>query len=124
MISYSLAMRGPAGPRLILTVDGVHDVGRVLATLARGNVEHASVAHDVGTDLRRSKAGTATLQYLEDAGGPVLGNEPNVYCEDCGHRQYVELDYVTTPFNCPVCPYGQLRPRNEDPDDVTPGGSP
>lgn len=106
-VNYTQTTEGRA-PQLVLYVDGIHDVGRVLATLARGNVEHSSQAHEAATELRRSKEGRATLTYLESHGGPTLGHDPNVKCPECGHEQYVDLDYVTTPFNCPYCPYGQL----------------
>lgn len=67
-------------PVLTVTVEGVHDVGRLAATLARGNCEHSSLARDIGRDLNRTQEGRSTLAYLEGHGGPKLRPLP---CEEC-----------------------------------------
>lgn len=107
MINHEVSIEGNK-LHLVLYVDGVHDVGRMLATLARGNVEHSSQAHEAATELRRTKEGRDALAYLESHGGPRLGSDPNVRCEDCGHQRFMDPDYISPPINCPECPYGQL----------------
>lgn len=102
-------------PILTVTADGVHDVGRMLATLARGNVEHADAARKAATAMRETGGlGVATLAYLESHGGPRLGNDPNTVCGDCGAQRYIDEGLVPLPINCPECLYGRLAPRNED----------
>lgn len=68
---------GPAAPILTVTAAGVHDVGRLLNTLATGNCEQYKVADEVARRLRnsrkRGRPGLLTLQYLESHGGAVLG---------------------------------------------------
>lgn len=113
-IDYVPVHDGKKWPQLTIVVDGPHDVGRLLATLARGNVEHMSEAQEAATELRRTSMGRETMAYLESHGGPVLGHNPNARCDECGYEQYVSEEYGWLPINCPRCPLGSLYPRNEN----------
>lgn len=113
MITHSIEYVGygtEQSPKLTLVVDGVHDVGRILNTLARGNVEHSSEAREAATELRRTPVGQYTMKYLEGHGGPVLGHDPNTRCDDCGRGRYIDEEWGSLPMNCPDCSYGQLYP--------------
>lgn len=95
--------RGERYPALTLRVKGVHDVGRVLATMARGNCEHAAVAYDAGRDLNKTPEGRATLAYLESHGGPTLGPPT---CDECAaenHSECYQRLYPYDPIDGAVC---------------------
>lgn len=94
---------GDRYPVLRLRVDGVHDVGRVLATLARGNCEHAHVAYAVGRELNRTWEGRATLAYLERHGGPKLGPSPCEACTEGVHRECDQVLHPDDPIDGAVC---------------------
>lgn len=90
-------------PSLRLRIEGVHDVGRVIATLARGNCEHAALAFEIGRELNKTKDGRATLAYLEGHGGPKLGPAPCEECHGGNHSECEELLYPNEPFDGSVC---------------------
>jgi hypothetical protein len=72
---------GQAAPIVTVTASGVHDVGRLLNTLARGNCEQFSLADSIARLLRydrRRRGGLFTLKYLESHGGAVLGKGRSV----------------------------------------------
>lgn len=76
---------GAQYPRLVIRVDGCHDVGRMLANLARGNCEHGELAREIARDLNRSEPGRATLAYLVSHGGPDLTPGP---CDPCAEGDH------------------------------------
>lgn len=76
---------GEKYPRLVIRANGVHDVGRLLAALARGTCEHLGVAHDAARELNRQPEGRYTLAYLERHGGPKLA-PPS--CDPCAEGNH------------------------------------
>jgi len=73
MITTRISQRhsdfGP-DPKLTITVQGTHDVGRIVHLLARGRVEEIIAAAEAVRKLRRLPGGIAALQSLAQAGGP------------------------------------------------------
>lgn len=102
-VEFLYEPHGDRYPVVTVKVSGVHDVGRLLATLARGNCEHASVAFDAGRDLNRTEEGRATLRYLEGHGGPKLGPPPCEECEAGRHDECFEKLYPHDPVDGAVC---------------------
>lgn len=94
---------GERYPSVVIKATGVHDVGRLIATLARGNCEHISVAYEVGRELNRSEEGRATLRYLESHGGPKLGPLPCEECAEGNHAGCFQRLYPHDPVDGAVC---------------------
>ena len=94
---------GEKYPRLVIRADGVHDVGRLLATLARGNCEHLGIAHDAARQLNRTPEGRATLAYLERHGGPMLAPHSCEECEGGNHDGCWQADRHFDPVNDGPC---------------------
>lgn len=72
---------GTRYPQVVVIVDGVHDVGRFLANLARGSCEQGGLARGIARDLNRTQDGRAVFDLLVRHGGPDL--RPPI-CEPCG----------------------------------------
>lgn len=89
---------GEKYPRLVVRANGVHDVGRLLAALARGNCEHLDVANGAARELNRTTEGRATLTYLHDCGGPDLTPAP---CEPCAEGDHDHCWSSTDPTEAP-----------------------
>lgn len=66
---------GPA-PVVILTVQGTHDVSRIVSLLVSGNCEQLDVGHDLSAQLRQHSGGRVALELLNRHGGPDLTAEP------------------------------------------------
>lgn len=94
---------GEKYPVLYVRADGVHDVGRLIATLAHGNCEHAALAYEVGRELNRTPEGRATLAYLERQGGPKLGPSPCEPCDAGNHAECEQALYPADPIDGAVC---------------------
>jgi hypothetical protein len=100
MLDQNLQMRydtitGERFPHVAVTVEGVHDVGRLLACLARGNVEQASLAFDIARSLNSTPEGRYTLEYLERHGGPRIGP---THCEQCDAGNHADCYQVEDPY--------------------------
>jgi hypothetical protein len=57
-------------PKVVLTFDGSHDVGRIVYLLSRGLVEHVAAADGVVSKLRALPSGVEALELLTRHGGP------------------------------------------------------
>lgn len=66
--------QGPE-PKFTITVQGSHDVGRVVHLFASGLVEHVVVAAEAVRKLRKLPGGVAALQCLAQHGGPDYTQE-------------------------------------------------
>lgn len=56
-------------PKITITVEGTHDVGRITDLLARGLVEHVVIAADLVRKLRALPGGVAALKLFAEHGG-------------------------------------------------------
>jgi len=61
-----------AEPRVTITVEGVHDVSRIVGLLQHGNCEQIDLGSRVVRSLRRHSGGKAALDLLKRHGGPDL----------------------------------------------------
>lgn len=60
---------GP-NPKIVLTIEGTHDVSRIVNLLASGLAEHVTAAADLVAKLRALSGGMAALRLLAVHGGP------------------------------------------------------
>ena len=63
---------GDEMPRLVLTVEGTHDISRMVGLLNRGNCEQGDLGRRVVRSLQRHEGGRASLELLKRHGGPDL----------------------------------------------------
>lgn len=56
-------------PKVVLTFEGTHDVGRIVYLLAAGLTEHVHLAAQLVSKLRALPGGVAALQLLAKHGG-------------------------------------------------------
>jgi len=64
-----------ADVKLSITVQGSHDVSRIVHLFAHGLVEHVVVAAELVRKLRAIPAGVAALKLLAEHGGPDYTTE-------------------------------------------------
>lgn len=102
-VEFLYEPRGARYPHLVILVDGVHDVGRMIANLSQGNCEHAEVAFEIGRELNRTEEGRATLRYLEGQGGLKLAPPPCEECADNNHEGCHQVHYPYDPIDGAVC---------------------
>lgn len=62
-------------PKITITVQGTHDVGRVVHLFASGLVEHVMTAAEMVRKLRALPGGVAALELLAEHGGTDFTKE-------------------------------------------------
>lgn len=102
-IEFLYEPHGDRFPELRIRVDGVHDVGRMLAVLVKGNCEHAALAYEIARTLNRTPEGRSTLRYLEGCGGPKLAPQPCEACLEGDHAGCYQVLYPYDPIDGAVC---------------------
>ncbi len=65
-----------AVPTLTITVEGTHDISRMVNLLASGNCEQGDLQRRIVRSLRRLEGGRAALDLLKRHGGPDFTAEP------------------------------------------------
>lgn len=65
---------GP-NPKITITVQGTHDVGRIVHLLSKGLTEHVILAADLVRKMRQHPSGLAALKLLALHGGTDFTKE-------------------------------------------------